>query len=176
MKYLKQTNELLEKFLISPSYDDPFPMAVFGTLRQIPKRSYNAGRMYRDGIEPLAHRVGFLPNVCPSGIWLEPKENCSGPFEIYFYTPEDWSKMIGSVDALEGFFPGKQTGGYIRTLMKIRLLPKNYDLKVFNRGIGGELDLEIPPEDFSKYPIVPCWAYSNRVINKFAEESVIWNG
>lgn len=153
-------------------YDIPFPLAVFGTLRSCPMRQSNAQRMFVR--EPLLHCKAFLPHFSPSGIWLDFHKGTTGVFEVYFYTPEDWSVVIKSVDALEGFTP-HHNYGYNRTLMNVHLLPDDYKSHWFENGIratSGPRDLEIPQEEWESYPKVPCWLYSNRESNKECQKEV----
>ena len=161
-------------------YDFPFPMAVFGTLRSFPENQGNSNKMYAYGeVEPLEHRKAFIPHLEPRGIWLEYRQNNSGPFELYSYSPDDWKQMIIGVDRLEGFNKYSGRHGYLRTLMGARLLPEDYRDKVFGRGIGGPLGLNIQLEEFDSYPVVPCWVYSNRGANSLVKKNdnvILWDG
>lgn len=145
------------------NYATSFPIAVFGTLRQIPQDQGNLHRMLV--CEPIGHKKAFIPHVLPSGIWVDFKEGASGIFEVFFYDEEDYSVVIKGVDRLEGFTPDHHYG-YHRTLLNAYLLPDDYSEKLFNRGIRWEnRTLEIPEDEWELFETVPAWAYSNAKTN-----------
>lgn len=168
MKFIQQANKLYEEFGSKKDiekYSMPFPIAVFGTLRKLPGGHYNTKLMYTK--EPSAHCKAFLPHFVPVGIWLNFEQDAAGTFEIYFYKPEDFEEVIKEVDRLEGFSPQNNPHGYIRTLMKVRILPDDYQHKTFDEHINyGGRNLQIPPEEWDAYPSVPAWVYSNVTANE----------
>jgi len=199
MNFLKKVDRLFEKFQLSKDnadrYDYPFPMAVFGTLREYPNSQGNSRKMYAYGdVTPVAHLTGFLPHTKPDGINLDFDKDYPGPFEIFFYTPDDWQKVIGPIDDLEGFEPKKRTHGnwyYVRTLMAVRLLPEKeawwhdtFAQEIWqsnNSSYGGRIKLSIDPERFGDFRTVPAWVYSNEecndAIKALGQDSpVLWEG
>lgn len=167
-------------------YDLTFPMGVFGTLRE---GHGNNRLMHR--AEIALHCKAFMPHFLAHGLSISFHKNCTAPFEVFFYRPEEWRKMIPSVDSLEGFSPkyaAEKGWGYHRTLAWIHLLPADYTHELFpdpdsHKGwysLGAERDLRIPQEEWAKYERVPCWVYSNRTSNERAREAkvdtVIWDG
>lgn len=179
-KLIEKSKEMYEGFSslnIIDKYDVPFPMAVFGTLRQLPTGQGNSGLMFVR--EPIFHCKAFLPHFTPEGIWLNFSENSSGAFEIYFYEPKDFPAVIERVDCLEGFnsrIPHKHWG-YCRTLMKVKILPDNFQHEIFDTGIKMRIrDLRIPKETWDSFDDVPAWVYSNTAANDQASEkdSLLW--
>lgn len=177
---LNEANQLLADSLdfgANERWQLPFPMGVFGTLR--------SGR----GNNPLMHRgkvsehhKAFMPHFYANGLTINFKRDCSAPFEIFCYEPEEWDKMIPSVDRLEGFHPDyakEYDYGYYRTLAWLHVLPDDFSHKLFERAdIFGFRDLAIPLEEWNKFERVPCWVYSNRQANEATKEAgvdtVIW--
>jgi len=158
------------------NYETPFPIAVFGTLRQIPRDQGNLHRMMTR--KPIEHRKAFVPHMSPSGIWVDFKEGASGIFEVFFYDPEDFPAVIARVDALEGFTPDHYYG-YHRTLLNVRLLPEDYPEDLFNKGIRWDnRTLGIPQKSWNDFEAVPAWAYSNIVTNnrlaKMEDSPLLW--
>lgn len=159
-----ETHKLYDSFEQLGHYHEkyacPFPIGVFGTLRQLPKPQGNTHRMYTK--DPVAHMKAFLPHYTASGIWLEFKKNASAVIELFFYNPEDFPSVIERVDMLEGFSPDSRRGGYWRTLMNVRALPDDFEHDLFEVGIRqDDRDLQIPPEEWENFPSVPAWVYSN---------------
>lgn len=175
----------------------PFPMGVFGTLRM---GCGNDRLMYCNG-KYHDHQKAFLPHFYGEGLSISCEENACCPFEIYFYEPEEWDKMIPRVDSLEGCYPmaeramSKGDYGYYRTLAWLHILPDNFSplfnncngkkVEVEERGYrrgGTELwnrrDLEIGKESWKEYDRVPCWIYSSLGQNKKAKKldpsPIIW--
>ena len=152
-------------------FDWPFPMGVFGTLRE---NQGNNRLMHRATVEQ--HRLAFLPHFYARGLSISTSENSCAPFEVFYYTPEEWEKMIDPVDSLESFSPsyahGTDKGGYYRTLAWLKLLPEGYTDKWFpskeRANLWGEIerDMRIPPKDWNNYESVPCWIYSNMASNR----------
>ena len=151
------------------NYETSFPIAVFGTLRQIPSDQGNLNRMLTR--EPVGHRKAFIPHMLPSGIWVEFEEGASGIFEVFFYDKKDFAAVIKSVDALEGFSPDHHYG-YHRTLLNARLLPDDHSNKLFKRGIRNfdNRSLNIPKDEWEDFETVPAWAYSNIATNNSLAE------
>ena len=144
-------------------YNVPFPIGVFGTLRQLPNDQGNARRMFTR--QPVIHQKAFLPHYTSSGIWLDFKEGASGVIELYYYKAEDFPAVIERVDALEGFSPD-HSFGYWRTLMEVKVLPDDYEHELFETSIRtGDRDLCIPEEKWD-FPCVPAWVYSNADSNR----------
>lgn len=173
------------KFEDSPKrFDWPFPMAVFGTLRE---HQGNNRLMHQAEIQKV--RAAFLPNFYCSGISCLARENGCAPFEVFYYTPEEWSKMLYRVDCLEGFDPedcwhrrNDTRSGYYRTLAWLRLLPEGYVGEYFKVGRGcdlwGERDMALDPKEWDKYEKVPAWVYTstghNALSGKLPNSHVIW--
>src|SRR6266403_1909599 len=67
----------------------PFPMGVFGTLR---KNQGNNRLMHEATVEK--HRLAFLPHFVAQSLGISYQKNGSAPFEVFYYTPEEWAKMI----------------------------------------------------------------------------------
>ena len=142
----------------------PFPLAVFGTLRIIPKDQGNGRLMTR--IKPLAHCKGFLPHFVAKGIELHAQENASAPLEIFFYDLEKWREVIRPVDELEGIYQDKIYSGYNRTLVYAKILPDKFEEEEFNKGISWQTrDLKIPNSFWEQFQSVPVWIYSNDSAN-----------
>jgi hypothetical protein len=168
---IKTARKLYHEFKTLDDYQAkfnmPFPIGVFGTLRQLPNDQGNARRMFTR--QPVAHHKAFLPHFTSSGIWLDFKEGASGVLELYYYEPEDFPAVIERVDALEGFSPD-HSYGYWRTLMEVKVLPEDYTHELFNEGIhADDRDLKIP-EDKWDFPCVPAWVYSNARSNHACQQ------
>jgi hypothetical protein len=145
------------------NYAKSFPIAVFGTLRQIPRDQGNLHRMLTR--DPIGHRKAFIPHMLPSGIWVDFEEDASGLFEVFFYEEKDFPAVIKCVDSLEGFTPDNHYG-YHRTLLSAHLLPDDYPEDEFNRGIRWDnRTLNIPEDEWKDFTTVPAWAYSNAATN-----------
>jgi gamma-glutamylcyclotransferase (GGCT)/AIG2-like uncharacterized protein YtfP len=182
-----------EKATDAEKWRMPFPMGVFGTLRM---GCGNDSLMHRNG-KYCDHQKAFLPHFYGQGLSITCEENSTCPFEIYFYKPDQWEKMINSVDSLEGCHPmierskSKGDWGYYRTLAWLYMLPDNFSplfnncnsKKIDEKGLtkedkwyrsrGGislydKRDLEIGKEKWRDYDRVPCWIYSSRGQNKLA--------
>lgn len=158
------------------SFNIPFPMGVFGTLRegQYNHHLMRLGTFYKS-------QKAFMPNFVAEGLSLKAKAKATAPFEVYFYNREEWNKIIERVDALESFsprmagLPGSDTwsyGGYYRTLSYLHILPDEYDLPT---DLWGERNLGIPENEWEKYERIPCWVYSNRKNNSICNGyPIIW--
>lgn len=167
----------------SPSrFNWPFPMGVFGTLR---KSQCNSSLMNRAKIED--HRLAFLPHFSAESLRVKYEKNATAPFEVFFYSPEEWNKMINRVDGLESFDPQSDHGGdnngyYFRTLVWLHLLPTDYEDEWFpkNRQVSlwGYRNMKFDPSEWNNYPKVPCWVYSNMRSTKLAKQEenspIIW--
>lgn len=159
----------------------PFPMGVFGTLRA---NQYNNHRMHKGDVE--LHCKAFMPHFIARGLSISYHHGSSAPFEVFFYEPDQWSKMIPGVDALEGFRPDDNNDtwgnryGYYRTLAWLHLLPEDFQHILFQPKRLGDLpqvrDIGIPQDKWEDYDRVPCWVYSSRHQNEAANESgtIIW--
>lgn len=171
--------KLTEAFHASPDdasrYNWQFPMGVFGTLRE---RCSNNRLMHRNG-EPYKIIRAFLPHFHARGLGIRFEQGASAPFEVFFYEPDTWDSMIPSVDRLESFSPEIYTevkakkasyGYYFRTLVTLRLLPDDFNHKLFPKkehvDLGEYRNLEIPPADFNKFQPVPAWVYSGLDSNR----------
>jgi hypothetical protein len=150
-------------------YDAPFPIGVFGTLRNLPKDQGNGKLMMRR--KPVHQTKAFLPHFVTEGMNLKCKKGSSAAFELYFYAPDDWKDLIVDIDHLEGFKPNQKNHYYIRTLMKLRILPNDFDKEFYDEMIPFNLtpdkirDLQIPQDKWRQYPSVPAWVYSNSEAN-----------
>lgn len=147
-------------------YQFAFPIAVFGTLRQIPRPMGNTQRMY--AAEPVAVQKGFVEHCTFTGIHADFKENASGAVEVFFHQVEDFKNVIPGVDRLEGFSAGSGRNHwcYHRTLMRVRLLPDDHSNELFDRGLSwDDRDLGIPKEEWESFPWVPAWIYTNGTAN-----------
>lgn len=184
MDFLKEANQLLEKFettAVADRWHMPFPMGVFGTLRE---RHWNNRLMHRSEIG--AHFKAFMPHFIAKGLTISFSEGASAPFEIFCYKSSDWKKMIPSVDSLEGFRSGDfcaedafklKSYGYFRTLAWLHVLPDDFSHKLFEESyLSGSRNLEIPQNTWENYPKVPCWVYSSVTQNEAAKGcgTVIW--
>lgn len=151
----------------------PFPMGVFGTLRS---GMGNNHRMHKGQVTKV--RKAFMPHFIAHGLSISFKEGSSAPFEVFFYSPEEWKKMIPGVDSLEGFRPGSRYKyGYHRTLANLRLLPEDFEHDLFKYvNLGDFRDLEIPQEQWESFQWVPCWVYSSMSQNEKAQKcgTIIW--
>ena len=171
-----------EAFLVSEDnwerYNWPFPMGVFGTLRV---NQGNNPLMHRNGT-PKGHKKAFLPHFFAHGLSIRFHDNASAPFDIFYYEPDQWAKMISSVDGLESFSPryyDDQSYGYYRTLVTLRLLPDDYEDKFFPKNskceIYGERDMKIDSKTFDKYDSQPAWVYSSIKSNEACLEWCLKN-
>lgn len=187
----------------------PFPMGVFGTLRmgcgnhplmgkdkdiltdnsgeEINEYRYRS--LYSSSAVYESHHKAFMPHFAPSGLSLHYQENAAGVFEVFVYTPENWNKMIGRVDSLEGFSPGsgwRSEHSYWRSLAWLHILPDDFESEYFSRKHpwgrsnwnSGSRVLQIPVEEWDKYPRIPCWVYSSQFENHLASKNenspIIW--
>lgn len=140
-------------------YSIAYPMAVFGTLR---KNECNNHLMNNGNFHDW--KIGFLPNFYCKSIWLNYRKGSSAPFEIFFYSQDEWNKIIKRVDRLEGFSPeSKNNVGYLRTLVYIHILPSDY--KNFPSLSTRVRDLQIPENQWNDFEKIPCWVYSNDEAN-----------
>ena len=145
-------------------YAVPFPVAVFGTLRKLPKPHWNTRCI--ETREPIGHEKSFLPHFSVNGIFLHSREGASCVMETYHHTPEDWAVMIKTVDRLESFSPTGGVFGYHRTLVKMRMLPDDYQHDLFDQDIRvDDRSLEIPEDEWDQFPWIPAWTYSNEKSN-----------
>ena len=158
---------LLESGSQSIHYYMPFPIGVFGTLR---KDQGNSQIMYAR--DPTLCCKAFLPNITTNGITLEFQEGASAAFEVFFYEPKNWMKVIEKTDYLEGFMP-ELPAYYQRTLAVLRILPDDYENNLFNQSIdlNPNRSLEIPKETWLDYPSMPTWIYSNVDCNTIVQNS-----
>lgn len=179
MSLLEEAVKILNS--ANPEMDErwwlPFPMAVFGTLRE------GHGNSRRMHVGKIGHHCkAFMPHFVASGLTLNFRKNSSAPFEIYCYESKEWDKMIPGVDNLESFSPSRSKDsmyGYYRTLAWIHILPDDFDNHYFKTAILGEgRDLKLPTQEWEKYQRIPCWVYSNRASNKLSRDAgidtVIW--
>lgn len=186
---IAETVQLLEnsqKLKPEERWGLPFPMGVFGTLR---KGQWNTGLMNRAPYEK--HMKAFMPHFIARGLSIFFRKDCSAPFEIFTYKPDNWKKMIPGVDSLEGFRPSrialKENGrpeeensyGYYRTLAWLRILPDDYEHDLYENGsLGCDRDLKIPTSEWEKYERIPAWVYSNVASNtasiKAETKTIIW--
>jgi hypothetical protein len=166
-EFLKSKETMAEK------YSWPFPMGVFGTLRE---HQGNNGRMRAGKISE--HRVGFLRHFYASGLSVGFDRNSCAPFEVFYYDPAEWKKMIPGVDRLEGFSPEsarEHDWGYYRTLVWVNLLPKGTVNKWFPEGradLYERRDMAIDPKAWDDHEAVPCWVYSNMTTNRRLNETI----
>lgn len=165
-------------------WDQPFPMGVFGTLRQ------NCGNNYLMHRAPiLGYARAFLSHFMAHSLTVSYAPESTCPFEIFFYDADGWKTMIPSVDRLEGFHPPQEKEynesyygyGYHRTLAWLHVLPKDYTHELFtNQTLGRERNLRIKMADWKNYQKIPCWVYANMRSNKAVAENkkesnpVIW--
>lgn len=152
----------------------PFPMGVFGTLRT---GQWNNHRMHVGEVADTYK--AFMPHFIARGLGISFNRDSSAPFEIFCYSPQQWKKMIGGVDLLEGFNPRRQPSeyGYYRTLAWLHVLPEDFEHRLFRKvRLDATRDLRIPPAEWGKYERVPCWIYSSLHENKLAAETgtIIW--
>jgi gamma-glutamylcyclotransferase (GGCT)/AIG2-like uncharacterized protein YtfP len=158
-------------------WDFPFPLAVFGTLRDGMENNHlmHLGRIQ-------AHHRAFLPHFVACDIELRYRRGATAPFEIFVYESDEWHKIIGPVDRLEDFSPDVSLEhGYHRTLAWLRLLPADYDHPAYTGAmLRGERDLGIDPATWVMYERVPCWIYANLAQNRRgsheADCPIIWDG
>lgn len=183
-----EINQLFENFKNlnnAERWKVPFPMGVFGTLRE---GQGNNHRMYRGKI--ARHQKAFLPNFIARSLSILFNKDSVAPFEVFFYpNQKEWNKMIPSVDSLEGFSPEYHDGdfidenteadarmGYHRTLVWLHLLPEDYDHPIYHQDLWGRRDLKIPSEEWNQYEKIPCWVYSSISQNVLAKttQTLIW--
>jgi hypothetical protein len=126
------------------------------------------------------HSKAFIPHVVPRGLGLTFDKNSSGALEVFFYNQANWDLMIDRVDRLEGFcieYPWEY--GYVRTLVAVNLLPKNFQSIFYEQNrLDGERNLDIDPDTFLEYPIIPAWIYSNYETNvglKQIQKTILWD-
>lgn len=182
MNWQERVNAFLATEDTAQRFTWPFPMGVFGTLR---KAQGNNPLMHRGKVERV--RSAFLPHFIAHGLSVSAKQNGCAPFDVFYYKPEEWARMLHRVDCLESFDPdsahGRDNRGYYyRTLAWLRLMPEGHVCKWFPEdrpaNIWEERDMKIAPENWGKYEAVPCWVYSNMKSNNkvaaFAQPSVIW--
>jgi hypothetical protein len=154
----------------------PFPLAVFGTLRQ---GFRNHHLMLR---APIAHHCrAFLPHFFARDIELFFRQESTCPFEIFVYEPAAWRTVMPPIEELEEFIPGRIVeDGYHRTLAWLSVLPKGYQHPAFTSELPAERDLQIEPAQWQQYDRVPCWIYSSLPQNRRAAEVesslIIWDG
>lgn len=163
--------KLAEAALKSPDdagrFNWQFPMGVFGTLRE---NCGNNHRMHANG-KPYKILRAFLPHFNAKGLGISFEKNSSAPFEVFLYEPDQWDKMIPSVDRLESFSPKmyspetmKRHTYYFRTLAVLRLLPDEFEHELFPKerpDLWDYRNLKIPPAEFNNFKPIPCWIYSN---------------
>lgn len=171
----------------------PFPMGVFGTLRQGWGNHWLMGRKKSKLVLPgepthcyEAHYKAFMPHFVAQGLSIHYSPGSSAVFEVFAYDPENWQKMIPRVDRLEGFLPedahNKRSWGYHRTLTWMQILPADFTHDQFDTANrwGGKRDLQIPVAEWKNYPKIPCWVYSSVAENVLSAEAkkspVIWDG
>ena len=147
-----------------------FPIAVFGTLRCIPKDQGNSSLMFVK--KPLSHKKCFIPHFLPNGMWLDFKKDACGIAEIFFYEAHDWPYVLSKIDHLEGFSKGKNKYGYRRTLMNVRMTPDDFADDLYAKGISmKDRDLSIPRKEWH-FPSVAAWVYSNSLANDVCNASL----
>jgi len=207
-KLIDAALQLLDGFDRSPAFvesnwSNPFPMGVFGTLRKgvgndvlmgpqkgIEEEAEVVSNWRRHGSgEYSIHAKAFMPHFNAQGLAIHFAEEASCPFEIYFYEPDEWAKMIGAVDGLEGFHAEYAVGdldhpyGYFRTLAWLHVLPDDFENGRFSWDRGGGYrgaarDLKLPQSEWQNYPRVPCWVYSSIDENRRSlvvdDSPVIW--
>lgn len=169
--------DLLEKaqgIIPSDRWMLPFPMGVFGTLRS---KQCNNRRMHRGNV--ISQHKAFMPHFIAKGLSISFSKGSSAPFEVFFYDNDEWQKMIPGVDSLESFSPKyaeDKIYGYYRTLAWLRLLPEDFDHKMFSIDLWGTRDLKMPEAEWNNYEAVPCWVYSSVTQNKAAKDHgvIIW--
>jgi hypothetical protein len=104
--------------------------------------------------KPEQHLMAFLPHFLAHGLSVSFKKNATAPFEVYYYTPSEWAKMIDHVDMLEGCYPMEERSlekdyGYFRTLVWMHVLPDEFkENKLFANMKGRVAD---DPDAFSRY-------------------------
>lgn len=154
----------------------PFPLAVYGTLRQ---GFCNYHLMQRS---PYFHHCrAFLPHFYARGIELFCRENATCPFEIFCYEPAGWAHLLPPIEELEEFQPGVvQEPGYHRTLAWLYLLPDDYLHPAYQCDLPVERDLRLERAQWPRHTRVPCWVYSSLPQNRLAaaldESPLIWDG
>lgn len=179
-----EANQLLEVFNNQKTnlekFSIPFPMGVFGTLRE---GKGNNHRMYNG--KPCLHKRAFLPHFVAHGLSISFRKDSTAAFEVFFYAPNEWKKMIPGVDSLESFSPSQfkedfkceWAWGYHRTLAWLHLLPDDYDHPIYHKELGGHRDLQIPVDQWNNFEKIPCWVYSSLNQNEIAKsesECIIW--
>ena len=184
-------SNLMEDFRLSTGNVNrwmvPFPMGVFGTLRKGWGNTRLMG-FHNGPYEYISHHKAFLPHFVAVGLAIHHEEGASAVFEVFTYDPENWTAMIPRVDSLEGFSPRlshTRRSWYHRTLVSLRVLPDEFEHEEFcGRGSGGgwrdKRTLDIPMDDWDKYPVLPCWVYSsveeNTASKKSSDTPIIWDG
>jgi hypothetical protein len=125
--------------------------------------------------------LGFLPQFVACGIELVYRQGSSAPFEIYFYDPASWQNMIGPVDLLEDFCPGRDgRGNYQRSLAWLYLLPDDFHHAAYAADLYGiDRDLAIDSRSWGQFERLPCWIYSSVTQNRLAaagpDSPLIWD-
>ena len=151
--------------------DRCFPLAVYGTLRSIPADQGNSSLMYRRS--PAKRSKCFIPHFVPNGIQLYFKKNGCGVAELFSYDEEDWQYVLPAIDRLEGFSSNnKNSYGYKRTLINVKIIPDDYAVDLYNEGIMlDNRDLKIPRECWD-FPQTPAWVYSNYRANSLCKQNL----
>jgi hypothetical protein len=170
----------VEEFLATPDdekrFNFPFPMGVFGTLRSHQGNNFFMQRGTASKIRPA-----FLPHFYARGLSIGFAKDSCAPFEVFYYEPHEWVKMIGGVDGLESFSPerhykGKYESGYYRTLAWLRLLPEGHISRWFPQGERANLsehrNMGFDKVTWDEYKKVPCWIYSSIYQNRVTKETV----
>ena len=177
----ENSRQMLEEFnKTEAKFSFPFAMGVFGTLRKSGGNTRLMGKY-------TSHHKAFMPHFSASGLTISFAPGMAAVFEIFTYTPENWKRMISSVDRLEGFIPNDEQRGwywYWRTLVYLHLLPDDFKSPFYESGFcySEERVLPIPQEEWKTYPRVPCWVYSSFVENyacaqqKLEDSPLIWVG
>lgn len=152
----------------------PFPIVVFGTLRCIPKNQGNASLMFIKS--PIKHKKCFIPHFYPEGIWLNFKKDSCGVAEIFYYKQEDWLEIIKRLDDLESYDPeSDHNHSYQRTLMKVHLLPDDYEDEIYNKGLSlNKRSFKIPRENW-RFSCDLAWIYSNKNANLECDKNISKN-
>jgi len=172
-------HSLLGQLELTPALERwslPFPLAVYGTLRQ----GFRNHHLMQRG--PITHHCrAFLPHFFARDIELFFRQESTCPFEIFVYEPAAWRAVMPPIEQLEEFIPGRiMEGGYHRTLAWLSVLPDDYQHPAFSSELPAERDLRIETEQWQLYVRVPCWVYlsvpQNRLAAGVAESPIIWDG